>query len=85
MIAEVCKHETRLATRNFDLTYGQSIELHIGLLGHALLFGELVLNLLLLRGRRLPDLFELLLKFSDPPLRHIGVVQQVDLDLRTIC
>jgi hypothetical protein len=42
--------------------------LRSGLFGLALLLGELVLELLLLGSRRLPDLFELLLKLNDPLL-----------------
>jgi hypothetical protein len=45
--------------------------LRSGLLGFALLLGELVVELPLLSSRRFPDLFEFLLKFSDPlVLRH---------------
>jgi hypothetical protein len=54
-------------------------------MGPALLLGELVLELLLLHSGRLPDLFELLLKFSDSPMHRVSVLQQVDPALRTIC
>jgi hypothetical protein len=57
--------------------------LRIGLLGLAPLLGELVFKLL--HGRRLMDLFELLLKFNNPLLRRLSVLQQVALALRTIC
>jgi hypothetical protein len=53
-------------------------------MGPTLLLGELVFELLLLCGCRLADLFELLLKFSDPPLCRLSVLQQVALALRTI-
>jgi hypothetical protein len=59
--------------------------LRIGHLGLAPLLYELLFELLLLRGRCLADLSELLLNFSDPPLRRFSVLQQVDLALRTIC
>jgi hypothetical protein len=47
------------------------------LFGLALLLGELVLELLLLGSRRLSDLFELLLKLSDPLILRRHILQQV--------
>jgi hypothetical protein len=56
----------------------------IGLLGLALFFGQLVFELLLIRSRRLADLFELMLKLGNSQLRGRHVLKQVDSTLRTI-
>jgi hypothetical protein len=62
--------------QNFDLTNVCSVELHIGLLGLALFFSQLVFELLLIYSCRLADLFKFLLKLCPaaawPPRSSTG-------------
>jgi hypothetical protein len=59
--------------------------LRSGLVVLALLLGELVLELLLLGSRRIPDLFELLLKLNDSLLFRCRILQQVGPALGLVC
>jgi hypothetical protein len=59
--------------------------LHSGLQGLAPLLGELILELLLISGRRLTDLFELSLKVDNPLFLLRCILQQVGPALGPLC
>jgi hypothetical protein len=59
--------------------------LHSGLQGLAPLLGELILELLLISGRRLTDLFELPLKVDNPLFLLRCILQQVGPALGPLC
>jgi hypothetical protein len=59
--------------------------LHSSLHGFALLLGDLVLELLLIGGRRLADLLDLSLKVDNSLLLHRRILQQVGPALGPLC